>query len=357
MKKSILKSVISIICLGGALVPATIFAQKPAVDVNSEGSVGIGTVADGSGEYKLTVDGYIKLQNWTDILIEWNGSSGQPVIKPSRHWYLQLGTSDKKIGTIHACNIRYDNLYENSDKRLKQNIDTIQSVLKKVNKLNSYTYNFKESRYADIPQEEKEKHLNKKRYGFIAQEIETQFPDLVIKDEEGMMSVNYVGMIPILLQALKEQQTQIALQNEKITSLQVQASTSAILLERIEDLEAQLNQNSVKSEKDKLKSSEISTQQTKEEQLTDEIQPKLFDNAPNPFKESTVIKMNVPESAENAVLAVYDLNGTQKIAITVNGRGQTETIIEANELKPGLYLYALLIDGQLIDTKQMVVTQ
>ena len=48
-----------------------------------------------------------------------------------------------------------------------------------------------------------------KSIGFIAQELETIFPELVFDDEKGMKSVNYDGVIPILVNSIKEQQQKI----------------------------------------------------------------------------------------------------------------------------------------------------
>ncbi len=40
--------------------------------------------------------------------------------------------------------------------------------------------------------------------GLIAQEIEKLMPELVNTDSEGIMSVNYSGLIPYLIEAIKE---------------------------------------------------------------------------------------------------------------------------------------------------------
>ena len=48
-----------------------------------------------------------------------------------------------------------------------------------------------------------------RRTGFIAQEVEKVFPQLVNTNEKGVKTVSYTNMIPVLLQAVKEQQQQI----------------------------------------------------------------------------------------------------------------------------------------------------
>jgi hypothetical protein len=43
-------------------------------------------------------------------------------------------------------------------------------------------------------------------------------------------------------------------------------------------------------------------------------------------------------------------------SIGLHQKGEGSIAIEGNELKPGMYLYALIADGQIIDTKKMVLT-
>ena len=45
--------------------------------------------------------------------------------------------------------------------------------------------------------------------GLIAQEIRKVFPQLVKEDAEGILSVNYTGLIPYMIEAAKEQQQQV----------------------------------------------------------------------------------------------------------------------------------------------------
>jgi hypothetical protein len=87
-----------------------------------------------------------------------------------------------------------------SDKRLKTDFAPI-SGLDIVDKVNPISYRFK--------------NKNKKEYGVIAQELQEieELKDLVHEDSEGMLSVNYIGMIGVLLQSVKELK-------EKVTELE-----------------------------------------------------------------------------------------------------------------------------------------
>ena len=55
---------------------------------------------------------------------------------------------------------------------------------------------------------------NKKRYGLIAQEVEELYPELVNTNEtDGMKSLNYIELIPLLLEQIKELKKSVPNQN------------------------------------------------------------------------------------------------------------------------------------------------
>ena len=80
-----------------------------------------------------------------------------------------------------------------SDVNLKDNIQTIVNPLDKIIKLNGVTFNWKENQKPSI--------------GVIAQELEKVLPELVTQGD--IKSVNYNGLIGVLIEAVKEQQKQI----------------------------------------------------------------------------------------------------------------------------------------------------
>jgi hypothetical protein len=83
-----------------------------------------------------------------------------------------------------------------SDARLKANIISLGSTLAKLLKIDGKTYTMK-------------KDENKKqKIGVLAQDIEKVFPELV-SESNGVKSVNYQGLVPVLINALKEQQAEI----------------------------------------------------------------------------------------------------------------------------------------------------
>lgn len=107
------------------------------------------------------------------------------------------GTQFERQGTVY--NINTTNVVANtvtceSDRSLKKNIKPMMNGLDLVSKLNAVTYNWKTDEVAD-----------KEEYGFIAQEVEENFPTLVkTNSETGVKSVDYQKMVSILALAVQE---------------------------------------------------------------------------------------------------------------------------------------------------------
>jgi trimeric autotransporter adhesin len=81
----------------------------------------------------------------------------------------------------------------------------------------------------------------------------------------------------------------------------------------------------------------------------------LKQNNPNPFSSDTEIRMEIPEGSRQADIIVYNLEGKQLKTIPVSERGDTAVKIAGNELSAGMYLYTLIIDGEIIDTKRLLL--
>jgi hypothetical protein len=92
-----------------------------------------------------------------------------------------------------------------SDKRVKENISTLENSLDKVTQLRGVSYN-------KIGEEEK-------KIGVIAQEILEILPEVVQQDSEGMYSVAYGNITAVLIEAIKEQQNQINQLKDEVNRL------------------------------------------------------------------------------------------------------------------------------------------
>lgn len=121
--------------------------------------------------------------------------------------------------------------YNLSDERLKTNIQPINGALGKLMKIGGYEYDMNMSQYSG------QIAVQGHRYGVLAQEVEKVFPELVkekfipgaakIDRKSGgvaaepikMKAVNYDGLIPVLIQAMKEQQQLIEAQQKQLEAL------------------------------------------------------------------------------------------------------------------------------------------
>lgn len=98
-----------------------------------------------------------------------------------------------------------------SDASLKTNIHDLEPVLNRVQNLRPKKYQYKDS---------KERHIST---GFVAQEVETIFPEqVIIKD--GLMGINYREFTIIAIKAIQEQQDLIESQETKIDLLEKRIS-------------------------------------------------------------------------------------------------------------------------------------
>lgn len=171
----------------------------------------------------------------------------------------------------------------------------------------------------------------KKRFGFLAQDVEKIFPDLVYTTVNGSKAINYVEMIAILVESIKEQQT------------------------KIEELCAEIeNLKSVSSFDEPFHSTSNMTGATG---ITNPLiaQCKLHQNAPNPFKERTEIQYYLPKEVKSAEIYIFNLQGSLLRKIPAPHSGSVE--IRGSNLSAGMYIYTLVADGQTVDTKRMILTK
>ncbi len=151
------------------VISSTYAMPADPVDLLVEGSVGIGTAVPGA--YKLNVNGI-----------------------------LYCSANSYTAGNLIT-----------SDERLKTNIYNLETVLDRLMRLRGVQFNWKDS------DRDKEDGL---QLGLIAQELESEFPELVMEDKEGIKYVRYDNFTAVLLEAVKEQQLQIKELQLRITNLE-----------------------------------------------------------------------------------------------------------------------------------------
>jgi hypothetical protein len=83
----------------------------------------------------------------------------------------------------------------------------------------------------------------------------------------------------------------------------------------------------------------------------------LYQNAPNPSNESTTIKYAISPLIKKATLKIVGMNGSTLKEIDVTGNRNGVVEIHAGEFAPGNYVYSLIIDNKIIDSKKMTLTK
>jgi len=231
-------------------------------------------------------------------------------------------------------NLTATNHWNTSDGRFKKNVKDIDNAMDKINALNGKSYQFKEK----VGDYNFKAVKGKDQLGFIANELKEVLPELVQEDDNGYQSVNYIGLIPVLVEAVKEQQTVISEQAETITT---QDEKIESLEARLDRLEAMLNASS----------NIQNTAPTSNSALLEGVI--LKQNAPNPFSNTSTIAYELSADLNNAALVVYDMNGKTVARYDITGNGTIQ--FDASELSSGTYFYAITAKGQTTATQKMII--
>jgi hypothetical protein len=93
--------------------------------------------------------------------------------------------------------------YYSSDRRLKENIKKISNALKKLESINGVSFDWTDE-HIESRGGEDGYFVNKHEVGVIAQEIKEVLPEVVRERDDGYLGVKYEGIIPLLIEAIKE---------------------------------------------------------------------------------------------------------------------------------------------------------
>uniref|UniRef100_UPI0035A0DEF6 tail fiber domain-containing protein n=1 Tax=Prevotella heparinolytica TaxID=28113 RepID=UPI0035A0DEF6 len=238
--------------------------------------------------------------------------------------------------------------YFGSDSTLKENISKLNSPLTKLKKLNGYEYNYKNDnkRGTKTTGYIENEQYSERRLGLLAQEVEKVFPGIVKTMPDSTKAIAYNDLTALLIESIKEQQVQI----ETLQTIVYSQEKEIVKPKKAIDNCCTSNNNS------KLKSATISDETTSINELSSE-NAKLFDNIPNPFSINTEIKFEIPEKSYSARLIIHDLQGIEIKSYAISQGGFGSITINGSDLMAGMYLYTLMIDNKIIDTKRMILTK
>lgn len=252
----------------------------------------------------------------------------------------------KVIGDLVASNV-----FIPTDSRLNRNVVSLNEVrgetstLDNLLSMNVIEYNMKSRANKKLPssieQQETEanrevleylmkderKMCSRRHYGVDAKELQKIYPDLVLEGQDGYLSVNYVELVPILIRSIQELKAE--LDEVKGNSSRMDAET------RGASLESETTPNVLSS--------------TVHSNI-------LYQNTPNPFKERTSIRFKLADNAQNAAICIFDMTGKMLKKLPVSSDMESVSI-GGYELGEGMFLYSLIVNGQVIDTKRMVISK
>lgn len=282
----------------------------------------------------------------TGFTYTWNGGLTGSTL-PSTNGTVRLDVDGVIRGTA---------IITTSDKTLKTNIENIsnasQIVAKLIGKTYQWTNEFQKETGID----------NGKHYGFLAQDLAEVLPDVVMKDVNGRYGVEYQAIIPILVEAIKEQQTQIdALKSGKTSSLKIYTNEDSELLKK-ENETLKNKVNSLESKFDLLEKTLMNICESGCAGL-ENITPKesqeidiLYQSIPNPTDDIAMINYYLAKNYQDAFIQISDLNGRIIEKITLNPKhGNGSIKVSLGKYAAQNYMYYLIIEEKIVDSKKMTI--
>jgi len=176
------------------------FSGSPEICIGSSTS-GNGTLAFGDGASGNDPwRGYVQYNHSVDAMIF--GTVNGEKVRITSAGYMGIGTTAPSYPLYVGTQVSNVSIYADydivafSDQSVKENIRPIENVLERVIESRGVLYDRIDSGEKD-------------NIGFIAQELEVAFPELVVTNEDGTKAVKYQNAVAVLFEAVKEQQKQI----------------------------------------------------------------------------------------------------------------------------------------------------
>ncbi|MCY7409425.1 MAG: tail fiber domain-containing protein, partial [Chitinophagales bacterium] len=242
------------------------------------------------------------------------------------------------VGTPY--NIGGTGSWNTSDAILKQNIEAIEGTkaIDWINQLKPSSYYFDTLQFPEF------RFPKEQQFGFIAQDIEPIFPNMVrklaISDSLTVEVVNYQEFIAILAAGLKQELSDKVALQAQVNDLQIQLDALQELVNNCCGYGMRLqDQGSNPSQSIKIVSESTAL---------------LGDCKQNPTDGSTIITIKVPEKISEALIIFTDQLGKEVFREVITNRGYSDLNIETSQLENGIYHYSLVADRKVIDTKQLV---
>lgn len=264
-------------------------------------------------------------------------------IGPSAQIYLDVANNRVGIGNTSPAyaldvtgSVHCTGSFVTSDARWKKDINPIDNALDKVLRLRGVTYQFRSDELPEM------KFPEGKQVGFIAQEVESVLPEVVNTDDRGYKAVAYQNITALLVEATKQQQSTIAKQQSTIAD---QQATIADLSARLTRLEALVKGPSLGTSSVGAGSGAVAAAGIQ-----------LDQNRPNPSDGSTTISYFLPESIAGADLVINEAaTGREIYRAALTQHGKASVVIGDGKLSAGSYVYSVVVNGTVAQSRTMVV--
>ncbi|WP_437207104.1 tail fiber domain-containing protein [Planctomicrobium sp. SH664] len=206
--------------LGGGRTGIGTLTPLAMLQVNAASAAAIGQIIRGAASQ-------------TANLTEWQDSNGTILSAFSSAGALAIGKSTPTVALDVVGDIAYTgDITDVSDQRLKKDIHPLSDrgpMLDLLGKVKTYSFVMIDDKH------------NQTKFGVMAQELEEIFPELVktAPDELRTKSVNYIGLIPPLIQAMQEQQIEVHSLQQTNQQLEQQIQSLDSRLRRLEQQAAE----------------------------------------------------------------------------------------------------------------------
>ena len=142
--------------------------------------------------------------------------------------YVGIGDSDPDYKLdVYGDIASYGNVIS-SDERIKSEIKPLETSIDKIMDLEPIEFKFKPKDIIEVAANDTSsiigkdldyKFYDRQRIGFSAQNVQELYPQLVATGKDGLLSVDYLGFIPVLVNAIKEQQLKIEELEKEVAKL------------------------------------------------------------------------------------------------------------------------------------------
>ncbi len=154
-------------------------------------------------------------------------------------------------------------------------------------------------------------------FGLLADEVQKVYPELVREDALGNKQVDYVGLIPLLIQSVQQLSSEVG-----------------VLQQTLENVRANIPGYNVAGLEDNLYSGQ---------------------EACVSVDGRCEIAYSLPETAQEAMLYIYSISGKMVGSYTLEGRGNGKLVVDTSRFGKGSYIYTLIADGRSVASHQMIV--